>query len=42
MALWPICCVARSYIRIPVCSSPGALKIGQIADGDMSSTYETM
>ena len=29
-------------VRIPVCSSLGALKIGQIADGGMSPTYETM
>jgi hypothetical protein len=42
MALWPIFCVARSYVRISVCSSLGALKIGQIADGGMSPTYETM
>ena len=30
------------YVRISVCSSLGALKIGQIADGGMSPTYETM
>ena len=41
MALWPIFRVARS-LRISVCSSLGALKIGQIADGGMSPTYETM
>jgi hypothetical protein len=30
------------YVQISVCSSLGALKIGQIADGGMSPTYETM
>ncbi len=42
MALWSIFCVARSLRTDLICSSLGALKIGQIADGGMSPTYETM
>jgi hypothetical protein len=42
MALWPIFCFARSYLRISVCSSLGALKIDQSADGGMSPTYGAM
>jgi hypothetical protein len=34
-------CSLLTY-RISVCSSLGASKIGQIADGGMSLTYETM
>ena len=48
MALWPIFCVARS-LRIDLdtlvaTASPArtAIKIGQIADGGMPPTYETM
>ena len=42
MAIWPIFCVARS-LRIDLDMLVArALKIGQIADGGMPPTYETM
>jgi len=46
LAIWPIFCPAAAglapYVRISVCSSLDASKIGQIADGGISPTYETM
>jgi hypothetical protein len=46
MALWPIFCPAAAglapHVRISVCSSLGVLKIGQIADGGIPPTYETV
>ena len=42
MALWPIFCVARSSRTDLSILVARALKIGQIADGGISPTYETM
>ena len=42
MALWPIFCVARSLRTDLSMLVALALKIGQIADGGMPPTYETM
>ena len=42
MALWPIFCVARSLRTDLGTIVARALKIGQIADGGMPPTDETM
>ena len=42
MALWPIFCVARSSRTDLSMIVARVLKIGQIADGGMPPTYETM
>jgi hypothetical protein len=42
MALWPIFRVARSSRTDQSMLVARALKIGQIADGGMPPTYETM
>jgi len=42
MALWPIFCVARFSRTDLSMIVARALKIGQIADGGMPPTYETM
>ena len=42
MALWPIFRVARSSRTDQSMLVARALKIGQIADGGMAPTYETM
>ena len=42
MAIWPIFCVARSSRIAADTLLARALKIGQIADGGMPPTYETM
>ena len=42
MALLPIFCVARSSRTDPSMLVARALKIGEIADGGMPPTYETM
>ena len=42
MALWPIFCVASSSRTDLSMIVARVLKIGQIADGGMPPTYETM